>query len=89
MNNEEEKANKSGESATRLELEQHTLWTFGDQLPENEMLRKDTLTLNENRDVGKKVERPALHLTVQLFAFLYYVLWAMNYQMIQINIQVR
>jgi hypothetical protein len=87
--NNEEKANKSGESATRLELEQHTLWILGDQLPENVTLRKDTLTSNENRDVGEKVERPALHLTVQLFAFLYHVLWAMDYQMIQISIQVR
>ena len=58
-------------------------------MPETETLRKDRLTLNENRDVGEKVERSALHLTVQIFAFLYYVLWAMDYQKVQISIQVR
>jgi hypothetical protein len=47
LNNEEEKANESGESATRLELEQHTLRTLGNQLPENEILRRNTLTLDE------------------------------------------
>ena len=64
LDNEGEKANESGESATRLKLEQHAVRTVGNRLPENEMLRRNTITLNENRDVGGKFERPAVHLTI-------------------------